>query len=108
MYFYNSITSVLFMIFEVVAEAATKNTQYAHFIQFIKNQGPLHVSSVTCSYLGGATQAALGILRAEVRRYLKVLTYGAHILISARSIPSAACLAPPEDEKVMLETCRDP
>jgi hypothetical protein len=27
------------------------------------------------------------------------------ILISAQSIPSAACPAPPEDEK-MLETCR--
>jgi hypothetical protein len=24
----------------------------------------------------------------------------------ARSIPSAACLSPPEDEQVMLETCR--
>jgi hypothetical protein len=24
------------------------------------------------------------------------------------NIPSAACLAPPEDEQVMLETCRGP
>jgi hypothetical protein len=31
----------------------------------------------------------LGILRAD-----------------ARNIPSAACVAPPEDEQVMLETCR--
>jgi hypothetical protein len=26
----------------------------------------------------------------------------------ARNIPSAVCLAPPEDEQVMLETCRGP
>jgi hypothetical protein len=26
----------------------------------------------------------------------------------ARSIPSAACVAPPEDEQVILETCKDP
>jgi hypothetical protein len=33
-------------------------------IQFIKNQGPLHVSSITCSSSEGAIQTALGILRA--------------------------------------------
>jgi hypothetical protein len=26
----------------------------------------------------------------------------------ARNIPNAVCVAPPEDEKVMLETCRGP
>jgi hypothetical protein len=36
------------------------------FIQFIENQGPLHVSSITCSTSGGATQTAFGILRAYV------------------------------------------
>jgi hypothetical protein len=30
----------------------------------IKNQGPLHVSSITCSSLGGATQTEIDILRA--------------------------------------------
>jgi hypothetical protein len=51
---------------------------------------PLHVSNITCSFSGGATQTALGTLRA----------------CYARSIPSAACGAPSEDEQVMLETCR--
>jgi hypothetical protein len=27
---------------------------------------------------------------------------------AARSRPSAVCVAPPEDEQVMLETCRGP
>jgi hypothetical protein len=26
----------------------------------------------------------------------------------ARNIPTAACVAPPEDEQVMIETCRGP
>jgi hypothetical protein len=36
----------------------------ANFIQSIDNQEPLHVSTITCSFSGGATQAALGILSA--------------------------------------------
>jgi hypothetical protein len=36
----------------------------AIFIQFIENQGPLHVSSITCSSSGGTTKAAFSILRA--------------------------------------------
>jgi hypothetical protein len=28
--------------------------------------------------------------------------------IYARNIPNAVCVAPPEDEQVMLETCRGP
>jgi hypothetical protein len=35
-----------------------------NFIQFIEIQGPLHVSSITCSFSGGATQRVFGILRA--------------------------------------------
>jgi hypothetical protein len=38
----------------------------------------LHVSSITCSTSGGATQTALGILRAEISRHLKVLMYIVH------------------------------
>jgi hypothetical protein len=49
----------------------------------IKNSEPLHVSSITCSSSGGASQAALGILRAEISRYLKVLMY---IFIKAKDI----------------------
>jgi hypothetical protein len=41
-------------------------TTWCAFIQFIKNYGPLHVSAITCLYSGGATQAALGTLRAEI------------------------------------------
>jgi hypothetical protein len=29
-----------------------------------------------------------------------------YLLISARNIPSLDCAAPPEDEKLMLETCK--
>jgi hypothetical protein len=35
--------------------------------------GPIHVSSISCSSSGGSAQTALGILRAEISRYLKVL-----------------------------------
>jgi hypothetical protein len=31
-----------------------------------------------------------------------------HSSLYARNIPSAVCVAPPEDEQVMLETCRGP
>jgi hypothetical protein len=40
------------------------NQHDALFIQFIDSQRPLHVSSITCSSSGGATQTAFGILRA--------------------------------------------
>jgi hypothetical protein len=40
------------------------NQRGALFIQFIENQRPLHVSSITCSSSGGTTQTAFGILRA--------------------------------------------
>jgi hypothetical protein len=30
------------------------------------------------------------------------------LLISARNIPSAVCVAPPEDEQAMVETCSGP
>jgi hypothetical protein len=36
----------------------------AFFIHFIKIQGPLHISSITCSSSGVAAQMAFGILRA--------------------------------------------
>jgi hypothetical protein len=47
---------------------------------------PQHVSSVTCSFSGGAKQAERGVLR---------------------NIPSATCVAPTEDEQIMFETCRN-
>jgi hypothetical protein len=40
------------------------NQRDVHFIQFIENQRPLHVSSITCSSSGDCTQTAFGILRA--------------------------------------------
>jgi hypothetical protein len=58
---------------------------------------PLHVSSIKCSSLGGSTQTAFGTLRA----------YNAsQLTLYARNIPNVVCGAPPEDEQVMLETCR--
>jgi hypothetical protein len=65
--------------------------------KIIENQGPLHVSNITCSSSGGATQTALGLLRA----------YNVSWLWHGCS-ETAVCVVPPEDEQVMLETCRDP
>jgi hypothetical protein len=31
-----------------------------------------------------------------------------HLVYFVRVIPSAVCVVPPEDEQVMLETCRGP
>jgi hypothetical protein len=40
---------------------------------------------------------------------LRVMSVGCtRIEAEARNMPSAACVAPPEDEQVMLETCRGP
>jgi hypothetical protein len=48
---------------------------------------------------------ALGILRAC---YVSWLRQGqSQLTFYARNIPNAVCVAPPEDEQVMLETCRD-
>jgi hypothetical protein len=38
----------------------------ALFIQFVENQGSLHVSSIICSSSGGDAQTAFGIIRAYV------------------------------------------
>jgi hypothetical protein len=35
-------------------------------------------------------------------------TWRSKLTLYARNIPSAVCIAPPEDEQVMLETCRGP
>ena len=50
-----------------------QNQRDEHFIQFIKNQEPLYVSSVTCSSSGGATQTTLGILGACDINYRSIL-----------------------------------
>jgi hypothetical protein len=47
----------------------------------------------------------LVILRAEISRYLNTFKY---LLISAPNIQNVVCETPPEDEQVMLETCRGP
>jgi hypothetical protein len=54
-----------------------------------------HVSSITCSYSGGTTQTALGIQRAYNESYIIRTQY-----------TKSRCVTPPEDEQVMLETCR--
>jgi hypothetical protein len=87
----------------------------ALFIHFIENQGPLNVSSITCSSSGGATQTAFGILRAYnvscsavARLQWNSCLCHSQLTLYARNIPNAVCGAPPEDEQVMLETCIGP
>jgi hypothetical protein len=63
----------------------------------------IHVSNITCSSSGGAAQTAFGILRAYDVSWLWHCCSE-----TARNIPNAVCEAPPEDEQVMLETCRGP
>jgi hypothetical protein len=43
-----------------------------------------------------------GMVAVKLQSCLSQLT------LYARNIPNAACEAPPEDEQVMLETCRGP
>jgi hypothetical protein len=54
-------------------------------------------------------KTALGILRACYVSWLHdstpILVHPTHI---TRNIPSAACVAPPEEEQVMLKTCKGP
>jgi hypothetical protein len=67
-------------------------TNVMHFLFSWLRIKPLHISRITCSSSGGVTQTALGILRACYVSWLH----------------RAVCVAPPEDEKVMLETYRGP
>jgi hypothetical protein len=76
--------------------SASWNQRGARFIQFIEIQGPVHVSNITFSSSGGATQTAFGILRA----------YSTSIIRT--QLPNAVCAVPLEDEQVMLETRRGP
>jgi hypothetical protein len=39
---------------------------------------------------------------------VKLQSWHSQLTLYARNIPSAVCEAPPEDEQVMLETCRGP
>jgi hypothetical protein len=68
------------------------NQRDALFIQFIENQGPLHVSSINCSSSRGAAQTAC---HSQLKLY-------------ARNIPNTVCSASPENEQIMFETCRGP
>jgi hypothetical protein len=40
--------------------------------------------------------------------WVSLQSWHSQLTLYARNIPSAVCLAPPEDEQVMLETCRCP
>jgi hypothetical protein len=83
----------------------------ALFIQFIENQRSLHVSSITCPSSGGSAQKAFGILRAcNVSWLWHVSLQPCHcqLTLYASNIPNAVCTEAPEDEQVMLETCRRP
>jgi hypothetical protein len=82
------------------------------FIQFIDNQGPLHLSSITCSSSRGATQTAFGIQCAYNVSWLwhgysftvKLQPCHSQLTLYARNIPNAICAA----QQVMLETCTGP
>jgi hypothetical protein len=64
---------------------------------------PLEVSSITCSSLGATAQTAFGILRAYNVSWLW------HDCSAITTVyTKCVCAAAPEDEKVMLETCRGP
>jgi hypothetical protein len=39
---------------------------------------------------------------------VKMEPFHSQLTLYARNIPNAVCVAPPEDEQVMLETCRSP
>jgi hypothetical protein len=80
------------------------NKRDALFIKFIENQELLHVSSINCSPSGGDTQATPGMLRAYNVNWL--CRDCSFLTLYARNIPSAVCAGSPEDEQVMLETCR--
>jgi hypothetical protein len=65
------------------------------FVTCKKGETYLHVSNIICSSSGGALQKRLGILRAcSVPG-----TANRH----ASSIPIVVCVAPPEDEQIMLK-----
>jgi hypothetical protein len=54
---------------------------------------------------------ALGILRACNVSWLchdfsETGVFDSQLTLHARNIPSVVCVEPPEDEQVMLETCR--
>jgi hypothetical protein len=86
---------------------ATKewNQSDALFIQFIENQRPLHVSSITCSSSEGAAQTAFGILRTCYDSWLwHRCSFTA--TVPQRNIPNSVCVAPPENKQVTLEKCR--
>jgi hypothetical protein len=85
----------------------------ALFIQFIESQGPLHVSSITCLSSGGVPQTAFGIMLAYNVSWLwhscsETAIVSLQLTLYSSNIPNAVCGAPPEDEQVMLETCKGP
>jgi hypothetical protein len=51
-----------------------------------------------------SARTAFGILHAYNVSWL----CHSQVTLYARSIPNAVCVTPPEDEQVMLETCRGP
>jgi hypothetical protein len=98
----------LILTFSVLLEQVTVASVYwnqcdAFFIKFIENQRPPHVSSITCSSSGGAAQMAFGILRAY---NVSWLWHGCSETATVPQ-PNAVCAGSPEDEQVMLETCRN-
>jgi hypothetical protein len=63
---------------------------------------------ITCSFSGGTAQATLGILHACYVSGLHQDWNTTQILLQPTDIPSVVCIAPPEDEQVMLQTGKGP
>jgi hypothetical protein len=89
------------------SESVSLNQRDALFIQFIENQVPLHISSITCSSSGFAAQTAFGILRTSVA--VAQLQFHCNRATATDIIRTqytkCRCVSPPGDEQVMLETC---
>jgi hypothetical protein len=78
-------------------------TNVMHFsFNLLRIKGPLHIWIITWSSSGGASQTAFGILLAYNVSWLW------HGCSETETVPqpTAVCVAPPEADQVMLETCR--
>jgi hypothetical protein len=88
-------------------------TNVTHFsFNLLRIKSLYMFSHITCLSSGGATKRHLVYsVRMSVgcdTIAVSLTTCHTHLTIYVRSIPNAVCLAPPEDEQVMLETCKGP
>jgi hypothetical protein len=81
-------------------------TDEMHFsFSFLRFKG-LYMFRITCLSLGGASQTALGVLRAYKVSETAIVAQSTDIIRTQYT--RCRLWAPPEDEQVMLETCKGP